>query len=135
MTTIKRTTVYIAMGGHTQVFRAAEDMPAALRKKLASSTKGMNSATILIADRGGREEIRKILNGEPSELHSRLHPDYLKRSLGKSAAEANREALMPAASVDDPYHLSWRQWGWRHWAELVLPGMVGVALWLLFTLR
>ncbi len=135
MTTIKRTTVYIAMGETTQVFRAAEDMPAALRKKLATSTKGMNSATILIADRGGREEIRKILNGEPSALHSRLHPDYLKRSLGKSAAEADLEAIRPAVSIDDPYHLSWRQWGWRHWAELFLPGVVGIALWLLFTLR
>lgn len=135
MTTIKRTTVYIAMGNTTQVFRAAEDMPAALRKKLATSTKGMNSATILIADRGGREEIRKILNGEPSALQSRLHPEYLKRTLGESAAEADPEALRSAASLDDPYHLSWHRWGWRHWAELFLPGMVGVALWLLFTLR
>ena len=133
MTTIKRTTVYVSMGESTQVFRAPEDMPAALRKKLAISTRGMNSATILIADRGGREEIRKILNGQPSALKSRLRADYLKRSLDDPTENPISESLLATGKVDDPYHLPWRQWGWRHWAELLLPAAVGAALWLLFT--
>ncbi len=116
------------MGDSTQVFRAPEDMPVALRKKLVNSTRGMNSATILIADRGGREEIRKVLNGEPSALKSRLRPDFLRRSLGAPGVEAT-----VARAADDDYRISWRQWGWRHWAELLLPGLAAVALWLILT--
>lgn len=113
------------MGEKTQVFRSPEEIPDALRKQLVASTRGMNSATILIADRGGRAEIRKILNGEPSPLKSRLRADFLKRGLGDKGAASNE----PAGS----HHLSWRDWNWRQWAELVLPGMVGLGLWLLFT--
>jgi hypothetical protein len=95
-----------------------------LKKQLAESTRGMNSATILIADRGGREEIRKILNGEPSPLKSRLRADFLKRSIG--------ERSVAAAPV---VRNSWRDWRWRQWAELLLPGAVGLGLWLLFALK
>ena len=124
MTTIKRTTVYISIGEKTEVFSAPEDIPAPLRKQLADSTRGMNSATILIADRGGRAEIRKILNGEPSPLKSRLRADFLKRSIGEAA---------PA--VSNPGPAAFQRWRWRQWAELLLPGAVGLGLWLLFTLK
>lgn len=125
MTTIKRTTVYISLGSKTQVFRSPEEIPAPLRKQLVASTRGMNSATILIADRGGREEIRKVLNGEPSPLRSRLRADFLRRSLGQTAA--------PATASVAPARAGWRDWSWRQWGELLLPGAVGVALWMLFT--
>ncbi len=124
MNTIKRTTVFIAIGDRTQVFRSPDDIPTPLKKQLAESTRGMNSATILIADRGGREEIRKILNGEPSPLKSRLRADFLKRSIG--------ERSVAAAPV---VRNSWRDWRWRQWAELLLPGAVGLGLWLLFALK
>ena len=113
------------MGENTQVFRSPEDIPSSLRKQLVASTRGMNSATLLIADRGGRAEIRKILNGEPSPLKSRLRADFLKRSLGEDQSTA------PATAA--PARLNWREWGWRQWAELFLPGLVGLGLWLLFT--
>ena len=127
MTTIKRTTVYISMGDKTQVFRTPEDIPDSLRKHLVDSTRGMNSATILIADRGGRAEIRKILNGEPSPLKGRLRSDYLNQKLGESSSIS--------LGLDTParHGLSLRGWGWRQWAELILPGAVGVGFWLLFT--
>ncbi len=127
MTTIKRTTVYISIGNKTEVFSAPEDIPAPLRKQLADSTRGMNSATILIADRGGRAEIRKILNGEPSPLKNRLRADFLKRGLGDAAPVAKA----PSASLGGI--LGNRRW--RQWAELLLPGAVGLGLWLLFTLK
>lgn len=125
MKTIKRTTVYISMGDKTQVFRSPDEIPTALRKQLVASTRGMNSATILIADRGGRAEIRKILNGEPSPLKSRLRADFLKRSLGDPVASRAVAASAPRAS--------WRDWSWRQWAELLMPGLVGMGLWFLFT--
>lgn len=113
------------MGEKTQVFRSPEEIPDVLRVQLVASTRGMNSATILIADRGGRAEIRKILNGEPSPLKSRLRADFLKRSLGDTPAAEG----VPVVKTQD----SWRDWRWRQWAELALPGMVGLGLWLLFT--
>jgi hypothetical protein len=123
--TIKRTTVYIAMGDRTQVFRSPDQIPTPLRKQLIQSTRGMNSATILIADRGGREEIRKILNGQPSALRSRLRADFLRRSVGEADSS-------PAfASARNPLPL--RHWNYRQWVELLLPGAVGLGLWLLFT--
>ncbi len=114
------------MGEKMQVFRSPEEIPAPLRKQLIQSTRGMNSATILIADRGGREEIRKILNGQPSALKSRLRADFLRRSLGGDSAPA------PAPAVTR-HEISWRDWNWRQWAELLLPGAVGLGLWLLFS--
>ena len=112
------------MGDRTQVFRSPDDIPTPLKKQLAESTRGMNSATILIADRGGREEIRKILNGEPSPLKSRLRADFLKRSIGD-------RSVATAPKVRN----TWRDWRWRQWAELLLPGAVGLGLWLLFALK
>lgn len=127
MTTIKRTTVYISIGQKTEVFSAPEEIPAPLRKQLADSTRGMNSATILIADRGGRAEIRKILSGEPSPLKGLLRADFLKRNLGDTTALSKPG---PAA-----FRRSFGNWRWRQWAELLLPGAVGLGLWLLFTLK
>jgi hypothetical protein len=127
LTTIKRTTVYISIGDKTEVFSSPEDIPAPLRKQLADSTHGMNSATILIADRGGRAEIRKILNGEPSPLKSRLRSDFLKRSLGEAQPVAKPDSAAMRRSI--------RYWNMRQWAELLLPGAVGLGLWLLFTLK
>src|ERR1700731_1035511 len=70
--TVKTSTIFIAKGGKTQVYRSVSEIPARLRKELEESTNSFNSATILIADRRGREEIGKGLNGLPSNLRSRL---------------------------------------------------------------
>jgi|SRR5580704_11099502 hypothetical protein len=70
--TVKTSTIFIAKRGPTQVYRSVGEIPAPLRKELEESTNSFNSATILIADRRGREEIVKALNGLPSSLRSRL---------------------------------------------------------------
>jgi hypothetical protein len=70
--TVKTSTIFIAKRGQTQVYRSVGEIPAPLRKELEASTNSFNSATILIADRRGREEIVKALNGLPSSLRSRL---------------------------------------------------------------
>src|SRR5487761_2575331 len=70
--TVKTSTIFIAKGGKTQVYRSVSEVPPRLRKELEESTNSFNSATILIADRRGREEILRALNGLPSGLRTRL---------------------------------------------------------------
>ena len=70
--TLKTSTIFIAKGGETRVYRSVAEIPQALRQQLEECTNGFNSATILIADRRGREEIRRALSGMPSTLRTRL---------------------------------------------------------------
>jgi hypothetical protein len=70
--TAKRSTIFIADGKGIKVFHSVSEVPAALRRKLHESTRSTNSATILIADRQGREELVRALQGEPSNVQCRL---------------------------------------------------------------
>lgn len=138
--TFKRTTIYISLGSDTKVYDSPESIPHDLRKKLMRSTRGMNSATILIADRGGRQEIQKVLEGQPSSLDGTLRTSYFqpKQSQAKQSPEAAkapvpqrshqpapRSTLRPAPPASAGQRL----------VELSLPAALGIALWLLFTLK
>src|SRR3954454_18502823 len=70
--TAKRSTIFIAAGKGIQVFHSVSEVPPPLRRKLQETTRGTNSATILIADRQGREELVRALQGEPSSVQCRL---------------------------------------------------------------
>ena len=70
--TAKRSTIFIADAKGIQVFNSVSEMPPPLRRKLQESTRSTNSATILIADRQGREELVRALQGEPSSVQCRL---------------------------------------------------------------
>src|ERR1035438_4088249 len=84
---MKTSAVLIAAGGERQVYRSLNDVPANLRKMLQDTTSGANSATILIADRRGKEEIAKALE--------------------RVAESAPAGAASPALRV---LGLSWRNW-------------------------
>jgi hypothetical protein len=58
-------TVLISMGGTERVYRSVDEVPARLRNRLLKSTNGANSATILIADQRGRQEIAKNMRKSP----------------------------------------------------------------------
>ena len=114
--TVKTSTIFISVGEKTQVFRSVEDVPLLLRKRLEQSTNGINSATILIADRRGREEILKAIHGLPSSVRSRL--------TGSLAGQQRLKRQEPSAWMC-----------WRNWAELLLPTAAGAVVWLIFSLR
>ena len=120
--TVKTSTIFIAKGGKTHVFRSVTEVPARLRKELEESTNGFNSATILIADRRGREEIVRALNGMPSTLRTRL-----------ASSLNSKEPSTPAG--DGIYSKKWVAFLRRNWVEILLPGAVGAIVWLAFNFR
>jgi len=113
--TVKTSTIFIAKGGRTRVYRSVSEVPQRLRKELEESTNGFNSATILIADRRGRKEILRALQGLPSALRTRL---------AASMAPPQPDDT-PAPKAVRPLARFLR----RNWPELLLPGAVGLLLW------
>jgi len=65
-------TVLISAEGTDRVYRSVEEVPARLRNRLLKTTNGANSATILIADRKGRQEIDKAMRKLPGPAQRRL---------------------------------------------------------------
>jgi hypothetical protein len=110
--TLKSSTIFISVGNKTEVYRSVNDVPAPLRKQLEQSTSGIHSATILIADRKGKEEIVRAVRGLPSGLRSSLRTE---------------------AAGDAPV-AGWRTVG-QYWIEILLPSAIGLAVWLLFSIR
>ncbi len=115
--TLKSSTIFISVGDKTEVYRSVADVPPSLRKKLEQSTNGINSATILIADRKGKEEIVRAIRGLPSNLRSKLSTP-LREDTGRSERKA----------------IPWARLG-QEWAEFLVPAAIGVAVWLLFSAR
>src|SRR5882724_4185980 len=121
--TVKTSTIFIAKRGPTQVFRSVGEIPAKLRKELEESTNSFNSATILIADRRGREEIVRALNGMPSTLRTRLATSLTPKQPSDTRRSSNET------------NPKWVSFVRRNWVEILLPGAVGAIVWLAFTFR
>ena len=117
--TIKTSTIFISKGGKTQVFKSVNEVPAPLRDELEKSTNGFNSATILIADKRGREEIVRALHGLPSGLRSRI----------VERMDNARPEPTPARAQQAAQFLR------RNWMEILLPAAVGAAVWLALNYR
>ena len=117
LVTLKSSTIFISVGNKTEVYHSVDDVPPPLRKKLEQSTNGINSATILIADRKGKEEIVRAIRGLPSNLRSRLTTS-LRNEAKPETRVLNRWAVL-----------------WQDWAELLLPAAIFFVMWGLFTLK
>jgi len=64
--------VLIASGSTRTIYRSVEEVPQGLRSRLLKSTNSSNSATILIADRRGRQEIARAMRNLPAPSQRRL---------------------------------------------------------------
>ncbi len=69
--TLRCATVFVTEGEDTLVYRSMEEMPDEVRSRLAEKARG-GTATIFIANRGGRDELAKRLRGLPSRVQTRL---------------------------------------------------------------
>ena len=116
--TLKSSTIFISVGDRTEVYRSVDEVPPSLRKKLEESTNGIHSATILIADRRGREEIMRAIRGSGK--------GDLKTRLTASLANETPEETIPVNPL-----LAWV----REFAEILIPGALGFLTWFLFSLK
>src|SRR6266852_5943179 len=67
---VKTSTILISSGERQTVYRSVEEVPDSLKRQLIRSTNGLNSATIVIADRQGRKEIAKAIRNLPAPVSS-----------------------------------------------------------------
>ncbi len=128
--TVKTSTIFVAKRGRTRVYHSMDEVPAALRKELEESTNSFNSATILIADRRGRAEIVRALNGLPSSLRSRLASSLAPAPAPPTqGVPTARPAAAPGAKTGVVAFLQ------RNWLEISLPVAVGFIVWAAFNYR
>jgi hypothetical protein len=112
--TARSSTIFIATGRETRVYRSVDDVPPELRQKLVSCTHGINSATILIADKHGREELVRTLQGQPSDVECRLLDSLRPRRPEQESSEPEKKSRLQSI---------------RTILELLLPVAVGASLW------
>ncbi len=105
--TLKTRVIFIATRGKTSLYHDLEEIPPGLRRKLARTTTGANSGTVLIADRRGLQELIRTAVSKKAQVQR------LRRRRG--------EILMEFASA--------------HWPELGLSGALGLLLWLALFFR
>jgi len=117
--TARTSTIFISAGEETRVYRSVDDVPPALRQKLLECTRGMNSATILIADKQGREELVRALQGRPSEVQCRLVENIRSRK-PENPTKAEKPFILRSV---------------RLWLEVFLPVAAGATLWAFLQLR
>ena len=69
---LKTSTILISDSRTDAVYRSVAEVPQKLRKRLLKYTSGMNAATILIADRRGKEELAKAIRKLPGNAQQKL---------------------------------------------------------------
>jgi hypothetical protein len=108
--TMKTSTVIISLGEQFLRYRSLSEVPAKLRKQVTEATSGANSATIIIADEAGRQEIARSIAGDKRKAAS-----LLRHSRGQKGQGGG---WVPSLRV-------------RQWLELTLLAGIGACLFLL----
>ena len=107
----------ISSEGKTLVYHSLEEVPEELREKLMETTQGVHSATILIADRRGREEILNTMRRERAEGDSKLVDALIEGRRSKAKGFPWWMNALPVVG------------------RVLLVGSLGYVLWILATLR
>ena len=111
----------IATEGRTRVYKSRAEMKPEQRQALQRTMNSSLSATILIADQRGREEILKLLRGEHSALR------------GTGGTMRRRLRTAPAAVVRGSLP-RWAQSRWtRALIAFLIPAAVGAGFFALLT--
>jgi len=108
--TLKTSTILISADNTKGVYRSVEDVPEPLRKKLLRSTNSLNSRTMLIADRRGRQEIARALKKLPGASQRRLS--------NALAGQPSKPRSFPKVGVAQAI-------------GILLAGIAGVAVWMI----
>jgi hypothetical protein len=103
--------IFVGTKDGVKSYKSYGQMPPALQENLASSFGKENTVTILIADRAGREELRRAIQS---------------RSVAADRAPANgsTRALRQASAAATA-------WSGRTWLALLLPAAMAAVLWFL----
>lgn len=110
---LKTSTILISADRTEAVFRSIQEVPENLRKKLLDSTNSLNAATILIADRRGKQEISRAIRKLPATNQRRLLQSIMDGDSGGSACKSVFNLSVPQL------------------AGMLLAGIGGVLVWFL----
>lgn len=120
--TFRTSSILIATGGKARVYKSRSEMAPELRQEMQRTLNSPNAATILIADQRGRDEILKLLRGEPSALR------------GTTGAMRRRVGAGPVA----PLRAVLPEWLRRRWARaliaFLIPAAVGAGFYVLLSM-
>ena len=71
---VKTSAVMIAARGDRGFYRSVQDVPEPLRTQLLETTTSLNSGTIVIADRAGKEQLTQVMARRESRSEGMTHP-------------------------------------------------------------
>ncbi|HEU0122593.1 MAG TPA: hypothetical protein VFQ91_18820 [Bryobacteraceae bacterium] len=119
--TFRTSTILIATDGKPKIYRSRSEIAPDQQENLQKALNSPMAATILIADQRGRDEILKLLRGEPSALRDSSAP--MRRRLKTEPAPVIR-ATLPG----------WLRSRWtRALIAFLLPAAVGAGFYALLT--
>jgi hypothetical protein len=112
---LTKSTVFVSMGGTTKVYPSIDEVPAEVRRKLTARADEWESATIVIADRQGREEVVRALRGQDSAVTLRI----------LNESDASQETIL-SRTLDWVYRR-------RHWLALSSALAIAALTWLVLS--
>ena len=114
---VKKSTVFIDLDGTARVYGSVDEIPHVVRQRLMLSASSWNSATILIADRRGKEEVARALRGLPTACQFRF--------LDVLAAPTDKEADQ----------IPGRRFRYPRWLAILLVPATALLIWFLVTMN
>ena len=119
---IRTSAVWIATGAAARFYGSLHDVPEPLRQRLVECTNGVNSGTIVIADRGGRDRLianAQAVDGSRKALRATQYaraPRFPRNPRSRPAQKEMEPELPTLESVTPPEpapaenHAPWAAW-------------------------